>query len=104
MKMDKFSRIALHEVTHYNSVGPATSLSQQIKDWTNEDNESAYDLPRVHNLVDSKQDNNPIVTRLMPIAMLGYRWTLELAASAHQIRVAITGRRFSLGTYCRMST
>jgi len=64
MKMDTFSRIALHEITHYSSVGPATSLVQQIKDRTNEDKESTYDLPRVHNLVDSKQDNNPVVTNI----------------------------------------
>jgi len=63
-KMDAFSRIALHEITHYNSVGPATSLAQQIIDTTNEDRKSTYNLPRVHSLVDSKQGNNPVVTKM----------------------------------------
>jgi len=63
-KIDAFSRIALHEITHYNSVGPATSLAQRIKDTMNEDGGSPYNLPRVHDLVDSKQDNNPVVTKM----------------------------------------
>ena len=62
--MDAFSRIALHEMTHYSSVGPQTSLAQQIKDVTNEDGQPAYDPPRVHGLVDPAQDDNPAVTEI----------------------------------------
>lgn len=63
-KMDAFSRIALHEMMHYSSVGPATSLGEQINDVTNADGESAYDPPRAHGLLDSKQDDNPVVTEI----------------------------------------
>ena len=62
--MDAFSRIALHEMTHYSSVGPKTSLAQQIKDVKNEDEELAYDPPRVHGLLDPNQDDNPVVTEI----------------------------------------
>ena len=62
--MDAFSRIALHEMTHYSSVGPATSLAQQIQDVTNADGEQAYDPPRVHGLFDPEQDDNPAVTEI----------------------------------------
>ncbi len=62
--MDAFSRIALHEMTHYSSVGPATSLAQQIRDATNADGSSAYDPPRAHGLLDSHQDDNPVVTEI----------------------------------------
>lgn len=55
--MDSFSRIALHEMTHYSSVGPATSLEEQIIDVKNSDGELAYDPPRVHGLVDPEQDD-----------------------------------------------
>lgn len=63
-KMDSFSRIALHEMTHYSSVGPKTSLAQQIIDVKNADGEPAYDPPRVHGLLDPKQDDNPAVTEI----------------------------------------
>ena len=62
--MDSFSRIALHEMTHYSSVGPATSLAQQIKDVLNKDEERAYDPLRVHGLLDPEQDDNPAVTEI----------------------------------------
>ncbi len=62
--MNAFSRIALHEMTHYSSVGPATSLAQQIRDATNADDSSAYDSPRAHGLLDSHQDDNPVVTKI----------------------------------------
>ncbi|KAI4166941.1 MAG: hypothetical protein LQ343_007613 [Gyalolechia ehrenbergii] len=63
-KMDSFSRIALHEMTHYSSVGPQTSLGQQIKDVKNADDEGAYDPPRVHGLLDPDQDDNPVPTEI----------------------------------------
>ena len=63
-KMDSFSRIALHEMTHYSSVGPATSLAQPIIDVLNADDQDAYDPPRVHGLVDPAQDDNPAVTEI----------------------------------------
>ncbi|KAI1178866.1 hypothetical protein F4777DRAFT_575520 [Nemania sp. FL0916] len=42
-KMDTFSRVALHEMTHYSSVSPPSTLGQQIKDVINEDGARAYD-------------------------------------------------------------
>lgn len=62
--MDAFSRIALHEMRHYSSVGPATSLAQQIGDATNADGSPAYDPPRVHGLVDVNQDDNIAVAEI----------------------------------------
>ncbi|ERF76598.1 hypothetical protein EPUS_09184 [Endocarpon pusillum Z07020] len=63
-KMDSFSRIALHEMLHYSSVGPETSLAQQIIDVKNEDGEPAYDPPRVHGLIDPEQDENPAMPEI----------------------------------------
>ncbi|KAI1747783.1 hypothetical protein F4782DRAFT_398178 [Xylaria castorea] len=63
-KMDTFSRVALHEMTHYSSVGPPSTLGQQIQDVTNEDGVKAYEPPRVHGLVDPQQDDNPAVTEI----------------------------------------
>ncbi|KAI9663191.1 MAG: hypothetical protein M1821_008239 [Bathelium mastoideum] len=61
-KMDSFSRIALHEMMHYSSVGPQTSLAAQIGDSKNADSQPAYDPPRVHGLLDPAQDDNPVLT------------------------------------------
>ena len=58
-KMDAFERIVLHEMTHYSSVGPKTSLGSQIVDVLNKDGASAYDPPRVHGLIDEAQDDQP---------------------------------------------
>ncbi|KAF2228667.1 hypothetical protein EV356DRAFT_495133 [Viridothelium virens] len=63
-KMDSFSRIALHEMMHYSSVGPQTSLKEQIVDVKNEDLQPAYDPPRVHGLLDPAQDDNPAPTEI----------------------------------------
>ncbi|KAI2625595.1 hypothetical protein GGR54DRAFT_506552 [Hypoxylon sp. NC1633] len=57
-KMDTFSRVALHEMTHYSSVGPPSALGLQITDVQNADKSLAYDPPRVHGLVDEQQDDN----------------------------------------------
>ncbi|KAI1370151.1 hypothetical protein F4677DRAFT_451676 [Hypoxylon crocopeplum] len=61
-KMDTLSRVALHEMTHYSSVGPPSTLGEQIQDVVNADDSKAYDPPRVHGLVDLNQDDNPAVT------------------------------------------
>ncbi|KAL8919541.1 MAG: hypothetical protein Q9208_006733 [Pyrenodesmia sp. 3 TL-2023] len=61
-KMDSFSRIALHEMLHYSSVGPGTSLARQIVDQKNADGVGAYDPERVHGLIDPEQDDNPVLT------------------------------------------
>ncbi|MCJ1330054.1 hypothetical protein MMC10_006735 [Thelotrema lepadinum] len=58
-KMDSFSRVALHEMTHYSTVGPASELGEQIVDVKNTDGNYAYDPPRVHGLIDPNQDNQP---------------------------------------------
>lgn len=55
-KMDSFSRIALHEMTHYSSVGPKTSLADQIIDVKNADGQPTYDPPRVHGLLQQQDD------------------------------------------------
>lgn len=56
-KMDAFSRIVLHEMLHYTSVGPDTSLAAQITDVRNNDGEFAYEPERVHGLLDPAQDD-----------------------------------------------
>ncbi|KAF1942532.1 hypothetical protein EJ02DRAFT_422117 [Clathrospora elynae] len=58
-KMDTFSRIALHEMMHYSSVGPPSSLGEQIKDGVNADNERAYGPDRTHGLIAEEQDDDP---------------------------------------------
>lgn len=62
--MDTFSRVALHEMMHYSSVGPPSTLGEQIQDVFNVDRKVAYDPPRVHGLVDKNQDNNPALTEI----------------------------------------
>ncbi|KAF8146948.1 hypothetical protein K438DRAFT_1868330 [Mycena galopus ATCC 62051] len=58
-KMDSFSRVVLHEMTHYSTVGPASALEEQIVDVKNNDGEFAYGEPRVHGLIDPDQDDQP---------------------------------------------
>lgn len=62
--MDSFSRIVLHEMTHYSSVGPETSLGLQIKDVRNADGTPAYNPSRAHGLLAPDQDDNPAVTEI----------------------------------------
>lgn len=62
--MDLFSRVVLHEMIHYSSVGPGTSLAAQIKDVINADDERAYDPSRLHGLVDPEQDDNPAIAEI----------------------------------------
>lgn len=63
-KMDSFSRIALHEMMHYSSIGPNTPVGETIGDCKNRDSEPANDPPRVHGLLDPNQDDNPAVTEI----------------------------------------
>lgn len=58
VKMDSFSRIILHEMTHYSTVGPETSLQEKIKDGVNADDQVAYDPDRTHGLI--HQDEDPV--------------------------------------------
>lgn len=44
---------------YYSSVGPRTSLAQQIQDVKNTDGELVYDPSCMHGLLDPKQDDNP---------------------------------------------
>ncbi|KAI0429121.1 hypothetical protein F5Y09DRAFT_268536 [Xylaria sp. FL1042] len=62
--MDTFSRVALHEMTHYSTVGPDSALKEQIRDVKNADGSTAYDPPRVHGLIDPDQDDNPALTEI----------------------------------------
>lgn len=64
VEMDAFSRVALHEMMHYSTVGPETSLGLQIVDTKNLDGQFAYDPERVHGLVDEDQDDNPGLTEI----------------------------------------
>ncbi|KAI1317619.1 hypothetical protein F5Y16DRAFT_406595 [Xylariaceae sp. FL0255] len=59
LKIDTFSRLALHEMMHYSSVGPASTMGLQITDTNNDDGHLAYGPLRNHGLVDPNQDNNP---------------------------------------------
>ncbi|CEI61347.1 unnamed protein product [Fusarium venenatum] len=49
-KMDNFSRVALHEILHYSTIGPESALGEQIGDQLNNDNEPAYSPERAHSL------------------------------------------------------
>jgi hypothetical protein len=49
----------LHEMLHYSTVGPPSSLDDKIIDATNEDKWPAYDIDRAHGLIDENQDNQP---------------------------------------------
>lgn len=51
MKMDTFSRVVLHEITHGSNVDPKSALAARIIDVPNEDGEPAYDISRAHALV-----------------------------------------------------
>jgi len=64
-KMDTFSRVVLHEMTHYSSVGDLVD-GGEIKDVTMDDGERAYDPQRAHALIDASQGNffNPAVTEI----------------------------------------
>ncbi|RBR25409.1 uncharacterized protein FIESC28_01846 [Fusarium coffeatum] len=53
-KMDTFSRVVLHEITHGENVGPESELSAQIKDIENDDEGTAYGINRAHALVREK--------------------------------------------------
>ncbi|WPB06264.1 uncharacterized protein RHO25_010921 [Cercospora beticola] len=58
-KMDTFSRIALHEMLHYKTMGVDSGVGAQIVDVNNADGASAYDPERCFGLVDEDQDDNP---------------------------------------------
>jgi hypothetical protein len=83
-KMDSFSRIALHEMMHYSTVGPPSSLGEQIKDGVNADDEPAYDPPRTHGLVDVDQDDNPVLAEQNADS---YAW---MALDAYVSRICAT--------------
>lgn len=52
--MDSFTRIMLHEFTHYSSVGPKSEVGSQIVDSLNSDGEVAYQADRAHALKKEK--------------------------------------------------
>ncbi|KAL1794237.1 hypothetical protein ACET3X_007658 [Alternaria dauci] len=58
-KMDSFSRIILHEMTHYEAVGEGSSLQDVIQDRQNQDSGNAYGTERTHGLIDVDQDDDP---------------------------------------------
>jgi hypothetical protein len=60
-KMDALARVALHEMTHYSTVGPAT-FGRQIADVPNADGEPAYEPDRTHGLI--HQDENPVAAEV----------------------------------------
>lgn len=55
--MDTFSRIAVHEIFHYSSVGPKSTLGVLIRDNDNRDGIVAYFPKRAHGLADELQDD-----------------------------------------------
>ncbi|RBR27125.1 uncharacterized protein FIESC28_00069 [Fusarium coffeatum] len=59
IKIDTFSRVALHETLHYSTVGPASKLDSQIVDQKNRDGDYAYGPERAHGLNDPDQDGQP---------------------------------------------
>ena len=58
-KMDTFSRIALHEMLHYKTMGMDSGVHSHIGDVMNADKVAAYDPERCFGLVDEDQDDNP---------------------------------------------
>lgn len=58
-KMDTFSRVALHEMLHYSTVGPPSLVGGQIVDQKNEDGKYAYGPVRAYGLNDRDQDEQP---------------------------------------------
>ena len=58
-KMDTFSRIAVHEMFHYSSVGPKSTFDALVRDNTNDDGIVAYFPRRAHGLADELQDGQP---------------------------------------------
>jgi hypothetical protein len=57
--IDSIARVAVHEMTHYSTVGLASTLAEQIVDQQNDDYTTAYGIDRAHGLIDSQQDNQP---------------------------------------------
>lgn len=49
---------------HYSSVGPKSSLHEQIIDARNEDGFGAFEADRAHGLVDPEQDDNPALAEI----------------------------------------
>lgn len=83
-KMDTFSRIALHEMTHSSTVGPPSLVDgDMIKDPEMFDGEWAYGTVRTHALVDKNQDEayNPQVSETNADS---YAWmSLDALVSRH---------------------
>jgi hypothetical protein len=88
-KMDTFSRIALHEMTHYSSVGPPIirepedDEGEMIKDVRMSDGGPAYGTVRAHALVDKNQDEffNPFMAETNAD---NYAWmSLDALVSRH---------------------
>lgn len=46
-------------MTHYSTVGPASTLAEQIVDQVNDDGNPAYGIDRAFGLIDEDQDNQP---------------------------------------------
>lgn len=57
--IDDITRIVVHEMTHYSTVGPASTLAEQIVDQTNDDGVAAYGIERAFGVLDEDQDNQP---------------------------------------------
>lgn len=57
--IDSITRVAVHEMTHYSTVGPASTLADRIVDQLNDDNEVAYGINRAFGLNTEGQDNQP---------------------------------------------
>jgi hypothetical protein len=61
-KLDSLSRIAMHEMLHYPSVGKQSEVEADIVDARNEDEIGAYGPVRCHGLVDP--DDDPAKTEI----------------------------------------
>ncbi|CEJ88856.1 hypothetical protein VHEMI04882 [[Torrubiella] hemipterigena] len=58
-KMDTFSRVVLHEMLHYSTVGLQSQLGDQLVDQKKNDGNYAYGHARAHGLQDPGQDDQP---------------------------------------------
>lgn len=84
-KMDTFSRIALHEMTHYSTVGPPSlAEGDMIQDVQMFDGEPAYGTVRAHALIDKNQEETAYNPGASETNADNYAWmSLDALVSRH---------------------
>ena len=57
--MNAITRIVIHKMSHYRSIGPASTLNALIVDQWNDDGGVAYGINRAFGLNDGGEDDEP---------------------------------------------